>query len=66
LFEALSQRHSIREYAVRPLPPQVLSDLLWAGFGIYRPNGDQTVRWIALAVALDVVKAALFNHQRMV
>ena len=39
LFDALKLRRSIREYADRPLPPQVLSDLLWAAFGINRPSG---------------------------
>ena len=33
LIEALKLRCSIRDYSKRPLPPQVLSDLLWAAFG---------------------------------
>jgi hypothetical protein len=37
LIDALKLRRSIREYADRPLQPQVLSDLLWAGFGVNRP-----------------------------
>lgn len=36
LMEALRSRRSIRQYAPRPLPSQVLSDLLWAAFGINR------------------------------
>jgi hypothetical protein len=31
LIEALALRRSTREFAPRPLPPQVLSDLLWVG-----------------------------------
>ena len=43
LIEALRLRRSTRDYAARPLPPQVLSDLLWAAFGINRPeSGDRT------------------------
>ena len=30
-------RRSTRAYADRALPPQVLSDLLWAAFGVNRP-----------------------------
>ena len=43
LMQALTLRHSTREYAERTLPEQVLSDLLWAAFGINRPaSGDRT------------------------
>ncbi len=38
LMQALSARHSSREFSVTPLPPQVLSNLLWAAFGINRPE----------------------------
>jgi hypothetical protein len=42
LFSALGQRHSTREYSDRPIARQLLSDLLWAAFGISRPSGDRT------------------------
>ena len=42
LIQALKLRRSTREYAERELPRQVLSDLLWAAFGINRPTGDRT------------------------
>jgi nitroreductase len=42
LMTALKQRRSIRDFADRPLPPQQLSNLLWAAFGANRPNGDRT------------------------
>jgi SagB-type dehydrogenase family enzyme len=43
LMQALKLRHSTREFADRPLPPQVLSDLLWAGFGVNRSaSGGRT------------------------
>jgi nitroreductase len=38
LMQALKLRRTSRQYAERPLPPQVLSDLLWAAWGINRPE----------------------------
>ena len=43
LTAELKLRRSTREYSDRPLPAQMLSDLLWAAFGINRPaSGDRT------------------------
>lgn len=43
LMQALMKRRSIRAYSDRPLEQPVLSDLLWAAFGINRPeSGDRT------------------------
>jgi SagB-type dehydrogenase family enzyme len=39
LMQALAARRSQREFAPSPLPPQVLSDLLWSAFGINRREG---------------------------
>jgi nitroreductase len=38
LMEALRARRSTREYSERPLSPQILSNLLWAAWGINRPQ----------------------------
>jgi SagB-type dehydrogenase family enzyme len=38
LMQALKNRKSSREFDSRPLPLQELSNLLWAGFGINRPE----------------------------
>jgi nitroreductase len=38
LMQALQARHSAREFAARPLPPQVLANLLWAAGGVNRPD----------------------------
>jgi SagB-type dehydrogenase family enzyme len=38
LFEALQQRRSAREFSGRELPAAVLSNLLWAAFGVNRPQ----------------------------
>lgn len=41
LMQALKARHSTREFSSRPLPPQVLSNLLWAAFGVNRPESGK-------------------------
>lgn len=38
LLEALKERRSTREFGPRPLPIGVLSNLMWAAFGINRPE----------------------------
>ena len=35
-MQVLKERHSTREFSPKALPPQMLADLLWAGFGINR------------------------------
>lgn len=57
LIDALKLRRSIREYADRPVPPQVLSDLLWAAFGINRPSGDRTASYWRHVMVIDVYAA---------
>ena len=57
LIEALKLRRSIREYSDRPLPAQVLSDLLWAAFGINRPSGDRTAPYWRHIMVIDVYAA---------
>ena len=57
LMQALKLRRSIRDYADRPLTPQVLSDLLWAAFGINRPSGDRTAPYWRHIMVIDVYAA---------
>jgi nitroreductase len=57
LMQALKLRHSTRAYAERPLPAQVLSDLLWAAFGINRPSGDRTAPYWRHIMVIDVYAA---------
>ena len=47
LMQSFKDRQSIREYADRPLSSQDLSNLLWAAWGVNRPQQDgRTVpRW---------------------
>ena len=43
LMQALKERHTSRDFRRDPLPPQVLSNLLWAACGINRPaSGGRT------------------------
>jgi nitroreductase len=58
LTAALKLRRSTREYSDRQLPPQVLSDLLWAGFGVNRPaSGDRTVPYWRHVMVIDIYLA---------
>ena len=57
LIDALKLRRSTREYADRPLPLQVLSDLLWAAFGVNRPSGDRTAPYWRHVMVIDVYAA---------
>jgi nitroreductase len=57
LIQTLKLRQSIREYSDRPLPVQVLSDLLWAAFGINRPSGDRTAPYWRHIMVIDVYAA---------
>ncbi len=57
LMTALKQRRSVREYAARPIPEQILSDLLWAAFGVNRPNGDRTAPYWRHVMVIDVYLA---------
>ena len=41
LMEVLKDRCSMREFSSEKLPPQVLSNLLWAAFGINRPESGK-------------------------
>lgn len=42
LMQCLKERKSTRSFDSKPLPQQVLSNLLWAAFGINRPDGRRT------------------------
>ena len=39
VLASLWDRKTIRNISDKPLPPQMLSDLLWAAFGVNRPQG---------------------------
>ncbi len=41
LMRALAERQTVRLYTDRTLPPQTLSDLLWAAFGVNRTQSQK-------------------------
>jgi SagB-type dehydrogenase family enzyme len=42
LMQALSARQSTREFSAEKLPPQILSNMLWAAYGVNRSDGRRT------------------------
>lgn len=58
LIDALRLRHSTREYDSRALPVRLLSELLWAAFGINRAEtGDRTAPYWRHVMVIDVYVA---------
>lgn len=58
LMQAIAKRQSLREFRTDPLPLQTLSDLLWAAFGINRPEpGGRTAPSALNAQEIDVYAA---------
>ncbi len=39
-LRVLKERKTIREFSPKPLPAELLSSLLWAGFGVNRPESN--------------------------
>ncbi|NLW50653.1 MAG: SagB/ThcOx family dehydrogenase [Candidatus Brocadiaceae bacterium] len=57
LMAVLKDRHSSRAFSSRPLPHQVLSDLLWAACGVNRPDGRRTAPTARNMQQIDVYVA---------
>ena len=58
LNQALMLRRSTRAYASRPLPVQLLSDLVWAANGVNRPaTGDRTAPYWRHIMVIDIYAA---------
>jgi hypothetical protein len=55
LMEALKPRSTSRAFAPDPLPPQTLSNLLWAAWGVNRPDGKRTAPSARNRQEIDVV-----------
>ncbi|HPP12509.1 MAG TPA: SagB/ThcOx family dehydrogenase [bacterium] len=69
LMEALSLRKSTREFSPQELPLQTLSDLLWAAFGINRPeSGKRTapsaVNWQEIDLYVATPKGVYLYEAR--
>lgn len=67
LMQALSERKSDRSFASRPIPMEILSNLLWAACGINRPDSGKRTAPSALdQQEIDVYVATaqgLFRYQ---
>lgn len=57
LMKALALRRLSREFASDALPPQMLSDLPWAAFGVNRDEGGRTAPSALDAQEIDVYVA---------
>lgn len=57
LMDALAQRRSSREFAPEALPLPLLSGLLWAAYGVNRPDGGRTAPSALNAQEVDVFLA---------
>ena len=58
LMQALAQRRSVRQFRSNPLPLRVLSELLWAAFGVNRDDGHRTAPSAWNGQEIDVYLAA--------
>jgi nitroreductase len=61
LMEVLRDRQSSRDFSPTPLSAQVLSDLLWAAFGINRPESGK--RTAPSALNWQETDIYVFTHQ---
>jgi len=57
LMQALKERKSSREFAPEKLPLPVLSNLLWAAWGVNRPDGHRTAPSARNSQEIDVYVA---------
>jgi nitroreductase len=57
VMEALARRASAREFSSQELPLPMLSSLLWAAFGVNRPDGGRTAPSAINAQEIDVYVA---------
>ncbi len=57
LMQALKERQSRREFSTQKLPLPVLSNLLWAAWGVNRPDGHRTAPSARNSQEMDVYVA---------
>lgn len=60
LMQALAQRQTTRSFADKPLPMQTLSNLLWAAFGVNRPQEVKSGRGRTAPSAMNKQEVALY------
>ena len=68
LMQVLNERHSTREFSAEKLSPQVLSNLLWAAFGVNRTDGKRTapsaVNWQEMDIYVTLPEGAYVYDAR--
>ena len=68
LMQVLNERHSTREFGPEKLSPQVLSNLLWAAFGVNRTDGKRTapsaVNWQEMEIYVTLAEGAYVYDAR--
>src|SRR5512136_1038844 len=57
LMQLLWKRQSSRQFSPEPLPVEVLSNMLWAAFGVNRPDGKRTAPTANNKQAMDIYVA---------
>lgn len=57
LMQVLNARKTTRDFSTEKLSPQVLSDLLWAAFGVNRPDGRRTAPSAMNSQEIDIYVA---------
>ena len=57
LMQVLKDRKSTRDFRPDKLSPQILSNILWAGFGINRPDGRRTAPSASNKQEIDIYVA---------
>jgi nitroreductase len=67
LMQALGERRTLRSYSPEELPPQVLSNLLWAAFGINRSgSGKRTApsarNWQEIDIYVSLAEGLFLYH----
>lgn len=66
LMKALKERKTSRSFSEKPIPQQVVSDLLWAAFGVNRPDGHRTapsaMNWQEIDVYVATATGLYFYH----
>jgi SagB-type dehydrogenase family enzyme len=68
LMQVLKDRKSTREFSPQQLSPQTLSNLLWAAFGVNRPDGRRTapsaMNWQEVSIYVTTADGAyVYNAQ---
>jgi SagB-type dehydrogenase family enzyme len=66
LMQALKLRKTSRSFSDKPIPRQMISDLLWAAFGVNRPDGHRTapsaMNWQEIDIYLATATGLYIFH----